>query len=141
MFSIIAAGFLTSAIAGEKDLEVGKKAPKIETITGTNVGYDANSENKTKVISFWTPKKPESRINNRKLYQEYGTGEADTEFISICTDDDKKLMEEVLKIDKISGENNYSYDEISSRVFKDYRVEEYPRAFKISAQGKILEII
>lgn len=138
---MIAAAFLTSAISFDKTLEVGSKAPKIETIEGTNVGYDANSDNKTKLISFWNPKKPASRIANRNLSRKYGDNSGQTiEFISICTDSDDSLMKEVVKIDGLDLDKIYSYSEISPRVFKDYNVEMYPKAFLISSDGKIAEI-
>lgn len=138
---MIAAAFLSSAMSVDNTPEVGKNAPKIETIQGTNVGYDANSE-KTKVISFWSPKKPMSRINNRNLYRQYADNNRDNvEFISICTDSDVNLMKEVLKIDGVNENLNYEYSEISSRAFKDYGVENNPKAFVISSEGKILEII
>lgn len=138
---MIAAAFLSSAIAQDNSLEVGKKAPKIETIEGTNVAVDANSAEKTKLISFWSPKKPASRISNRKLSREYGESSLENvEFISICTDSDEKLMKEVMAIDGVDIEKSYSYSEVSPRVFKDYGVEENPRAFLISPEGKILSI-
>lgn len=125
----------------DKTLEVGSKAPKIEKIDGTNVGYDANSETKAKLISFWTPKKPASRIANRNLSREYGeNSEQNIEFISICTDADDELMKEVVKIDGLNVENVYSCSEISPRVFKDYNVEDSPKAYMISPEGKIVEI-
>ena len=137
---MIAAAFLSSAMSFDRTLEVGSKAPKIETIDGTNVGYDANSK-KSKLISFWNPKKPASRIANRNLSLEYGeNSEQNIEFVSICTDSDEALMKEVMKIDGINAQNVYSYSEISPRVFKDYNVEDTPKAYMISSEGKIVEI-
>ena len=142
LFSMIAAAFLTSAMSVDNTLEVGKKAPKIETISGTNVGYDANSESKTKLISFWTPKKPASRINNRNLSLKYGSeNQENIEFISICTDEDVALMNEVMKLDGIAPESVYAYHDISPRVFKDYGAEDNPKAFLISNDGKIISIL
>lgn len=141
LFSIIAAAFLSSAIPVDNKLEVGRKAPKIETIQGTNVGYDANSENKRKLVSFWTAKKPSSRIANRKLGQKYGKNDDNVEFISICTDSDEVLMNEVMKLDGLDSDKSYSKSEINPRVFKDYDVEDNPRAFFIDSNGKILDII
>lgn len=141
-FSLIAAAFLTSAISFDKSIEVGSEAPKIETIDGTNVGYDANSKSKTKLISFWSPKHPASRIANRNLSRKFGhNSNQNIEFISICTDSDEALMKEVVKIDGLQGENIYASSEISPRVFKDYKVEETPKAFMISQEGKIVEIL
>lgn len=142
LFSMIAAAFLTSAIPVDKVAEIGKAAPKIETIEGTNVGFDANSESKTRVVSFWNPKKPASRIANKNLSRIYGENkEENIEFISICTDSDEALMKEVMKTDGVEINNVYSAAGISPRVFKDYDVENSPRAFKISPEGIITEII
>ena len=139
---MIAAAFLTSAMSVDKSLEVGKLAPKIEKIDGTNVGYDANTESKAKLVSFWSPKNPASRIANRNLSQKYGSDSKENiEFISICTDSDKDLMSEVMKIDGVDSKMAFSSSEISPRVFKDYGVEENPKAFLISKDGKILEIL
>lgn len=142
IYSIVAAAFLTSAMSVDKSLEVGKTAPKIETVEGTNVGYDANSEGKNKLVSFWTPKKPASRIANRNLSLKYGSDSKENiEFISICTDSDEDLMKQVMKMDGVKADEAYSASEISPRVFKDYGVENSPRAFLISKDGKILEIL
>ena len=141
LFSFIAAAFLSSAIGADKALEVGKNAPKIETIDGTNVVTDDISSEKSKIISFWNPKKPASRIANRELTLKYGNNSQDKiEFISICSDSDEKLMKEVMKIDGVSSQHNLAYSQIPSRVFKDYDAEQNPRAFLISADGKILNI-
>ena len=139
---MIAAFFLSSAIIEDKTLKPGKNAPKIETVEGINVGYDANSEPKTRIISFWSPKNPTSRITNKDLEKLYGdNSNGEVEFISICTDNDEALMQEVMKVDGLEQINNYSYSQISPRVFKDYGVDENPKAFKIGTDGKIVEII
>lgn len=140
-FSLLAVAFLSSAIATDKQPVVGKKAPKIETISGRNLISETDQEVKEKIISFWSPKKPASRISNLKLSREYSSENQDkVEFISICTDSDESLMKEVMKLDGTNNSNNYAYSEVSSRVFKDYDVEESPRAFKISIDGRISEI-
>ena len=138
---MIAAFFLTSAMSVDNKLEVGEKAPKIETIEGINVVNDANSEPKTRVISFWNPKKPASRIANKNLSLKYGQNASDVEFISICTDSNENLMAQVMKLDGVNVDKNYSYSNISPRVFKDYDVENNPRAFVINPDGKIAEIL
>ena len=135
------AAFLSSAVSIDKTIAVGKNAPKIETIDGTNVGNDANFQNKTKLVSFWNPKNASSRIANRNLSRLYDGNSDDIEFISICTDSDEALMNEVIKIDGMTKHNNYSYSQISPRVFKDYDVETNPKAFMISPEGKITSIL
>lgn len=142
IFSIIVLAFLSSAISVDRTIEVGKEAPKIETVDGTNVAADANTKGKTQVVSFWSPKKPASRIANRNLSRQYGAdSNENVEFISICIDSDDDLMREVIKVDGIDSLKNYSYSQISPKVFKAYDVETTPRAFKISPEGIIMEIL
>lgn len=138
---MVAAAFLSSAIDVDRSLEKGMNAPKIETNDGTNVGRDANSETKTTVVSFWTPKKPASRISNKDLSRRFYDENKETEFISICIDSDKALMDEVMKIDGVKADKVFSAADVSQRTFKDYDVETNPRAFIISQEGKIQEII
>ena len=135
---IVAAFFMSSAISTDNSLTIGKEAPIIEMKDGSNVGYDANNRSKTRLISFWSPKKPASRIANREFSRLYGDNNDESiELISICTDPDEALMNEVIKIDGMTKHNNYSYSQISPRVFKDYDVETNPKAFMISPEGKI----
>ena len=146
VLSFIAAAFLSSAIGTPKDLSIGSPAPKIETIEGSNVVEDAKSESKTKesktkVVSFWSPKKPASRIANRKLSELYGQNNPNVEFISICTDKDDSLMSEVMKKDGVNPDMSFTFSQVSSRVFKDYGVEETPKAFEITSEGKISKIL
>lgn len=138
---MIAAFFLTSAMTVDNDLTVGKPAPEIETIQGINVVNDANSKGKTKVVSFWTPKQPASRITNKEMSLKYGSENPNVEFISICSDTDSDLMKEVVKIDGLKAEKIYSHADLNPRVFKDYGVEERPATFIINADGKISEIL
>lgn len=139
ILSIAAAAFLTSAMGVDNTLEVGRKAPKIETVDGTNVVYDANSEGKTKVVNFWSPRKPGSRIANQELSRQYGSDQ-DTDFISICIDTDENLMKEVLKQDGLTDVKNYAACDISPRVFKDYEVEKNTRTVMIGPDGKISKL-
>ena len=126
-----------SAISVDKKIEIGQKAPVIETIDGIKVTGEQGEADKTRIISFWNPKVPSSRIANKNYYDLYASGKENIEFISICTDSDIDLMYQVMGIDGVNPEYNYSYSEISPRVFKDYGVEETPKVFKISSDGKI----
>lgn len=139
---MIAVAFLSSAIAVDNSPAVGNKAPEIETISGINVANDANSESKGKLISFWNPKVPASRIANKKFNETYaGSNNENIDFISISTDKDDNLSREILKLDGINPDQSFAYSEISERVFKDYDVETSPRAFLISPDGKISAIM
>ena len=137
---MVVAFFLSSAMFEDKSLTAGSTAPVIETTEGLIVGDDENSHDKTIIINFWNPKNPSSRIVNRELSSLYGNGKDENyRFISICTDPDETLMNEVMRIDGINPDNNFSYSKISPRVFKDYGVENASATYKISSDSKILE--
>lgn len=138
---MIAAAFLMSAISVDNTLSIGKNAPTIETIDGIDVVNNLNAEGKTKVINFWNPKKPSSRIALKEISRKFLNDGSDIEIINICTDSDSILMKEVMKIDDMKTSHNYSYSQIDARVFKDYDVENHPRSFMVSSEGKIIDIL
>lgn len=139
---MVAAGFLTSAIPVDKSLQIGNKAPGIETVNGINVVSDANSEGKEKVICFWSPKDAASRIAYRELTNRIESNiDQNLELVSICTDSDEALMREVIKIDGMKAENNYSFSEVSPRVFKDYYTSKGNKSYIIGTDGRISEIL
>ncbi|MCH5240105.1 MAG: hypothetical protein J1F38_07770 [Muribaculaceae bacterium] len=140
-FSVIAAAFLTSAIGSHKTLEVGSKAPKIETIDGANVVADATSEGKVKIVSFWSPKKPASRITNKTLHAKYAAEPENVDLISICLDSDENLMREVMKQDGIEDMECYSVNNIARHSLKDYQADKDPKAYIIGADGRIEKML
>lgn len=97
-------------------------------------------DGKDKVICFWSPKDPMSRINNKQFSERFK--EEGVELISICIDSDDSLAKAVLDYD---GTANYGkhlvYSDVNDRVFKDYGVEEAPATFIVAADGKIKERI
>lgn len=139
IYSIIAAAFLSSAIDVDKNIKVGKTAPKVE-ISDKNKTIDFSSNDKIKIVSFWSTQNPASRISNRNLSQKYKENN-DIEFISVCTDEDVSLMNEVVKIDGLISDNCFSLSQVSLNTIKDYNAEKYPKAYVINEEGIITEII
>ena len=136
MFAAIAAAFLSSAMSPDTALTTGSSAPTIEKTTGGNINLKGEKET---VISFWSPKDPLSRINNKNNSEKYSDGSV--EYISVCIDSDDSLAHEVLHYDgtELNG-NHLLYSDVNSRVFKDYGVENAPKTFHINPQGKITRI-
>ena len=136
---MIATAFLSSYISNEDNLKVGDKAPEIRF---TNNLSECLEEKNLKLINFWNPKKPSSRIAN-KTYAEYfrQNNDCDIQFISICTDSDDLLAKELLNYDGIDDCGlHFSYSDVDSRIFKDYNVADNPVAFLISSEGMILDV-
>lgn len=137
ILSVIAAVFLSSAIPGNRNLSIGSTAPQIQTLNGNSI-LDINNDKNT-IVNFWSPKNPASRILNKKLSDNCSKTNSDTEFISICVDD-KGLMDEILRIDSVSGGIHYSSDDINPRSLKDFNTDKFLGAYKISPEGKIISL-
>ena len=133
--TLVLTAFLSSYMPNNGMLKEGSEAPAIERLDGRKENL---RDGKTRLVSFWNPKNPSSRISNKRLSE--FCSDSDVEFISICTDSDVALMQEVLRMDDISTENALAYSDLSPRVFKDYGVEDHPAAFLISPKGKIEKI-
>lgn len=131
--------FLSSYIDNEKALKPGDKAPTIELATNSK---EILEKGKIKIINFWSPKNPSSRIANQKI-SKYLKENPDSEsiFISICTDSDDNLAKEVLKWDGIYDEGNHLfYSDVNSKVFKDFKTNGSHHTFAIASDGKILKV-
>ena len=139
IFALIITAFLSSNINSDNTIKEGSKAPAIERISGEKENLN---DGKYRLINFWSPKNPESRIAN-KTYSDLVEKKPDlkVEFISISTDSDDLLSDEVRKYDGADKSGKYySYSELNRRVFKDYKVTDSPSAFLISPEGKIIGV-
>ena len=137
ILSVIAAVFLSSAIPGNRNLSIGSTAPEIQTLSGNSI-FDNNNQNNI-VVNFWSPKNPTSRILNKRLSDRYSQADFNTEFISICIDNES-LMDEILRIDSISEGKHFASTEINPRSLKDYNAEKTFGAYLISKEGKIISL-
>ena len=129
-------------MADGSGLKEGSTAPEI-TILNDSIENPMTGDKRLRLISFWTPKNPASRISNSE-YSKYFSAhpESEIDFISICIDEDDILGKEVLKKDGISEESgrHFLFSDVDKRVFKDFGVEENPEAFLINEKGKILSV-
>lgn len=136
--SLIATAFLSSYIPDNDTLEIGSKAPAIELTSENPKTGEVTSEG-YRLVSFWSPKNPSSRIANSE-YVKYFKNHPDSDiaFISISTDEDDNLSAQVLNHDGVSSLGSHLlYSDVNERLFKDYDVENHPRAFLIGPDGKI----
>lgn len=141
ILSLIATAFLSSYITDSNSINVGDAAPKIIKSDNSSISLKKDKDHRI-LINFWSPEIPASRILNKE-YSNYlkANPVADIEFISICLDSDDYLSAEIIKNDEIiSSGTHLLYSDVNNRVFKDYDVEDYPRSFLISADGKINSI-
>lgn len=140
--TLIVAFFLSSSIIDDPSLKVGSSAPEIKVLSENTVEKHLVKESKETLVSFWSPKNPSSRIRNRQ-YLDFlkSHPELEIEFVSICIDRDDFLANEVRRKDGINaGSLHLNYNQVEERIFKDYGVEESPRAFLIGKDGSIKSI-
>lgn len=131
--------FLSSYNDNENALKPGDKSPEIQLISGSNEKLE---KAKIRIVNFWSPKDPKSRIANKEIskYIEENPGN-NTEFISICTDKDNSLAKEVLKWDGVSNNGNHLlYSDVDSKVFKNFRINNSHKTFLIDKNGKIMKV-
>lgn len=140
--TFIAAIFLSSYMVDDSDLKTGSSAPAIEIIEGKDLVSSSISQEKEILVHFWSPKNASSRITNKHFSEIFRNNpDLGIEFVSICTDEDEVLAQEVMRIDGTEkfGEH-FTYSDISERVFKDYNVVESPQSFLIGTDGKIKSV-
>ena len=135
LLAVLVTAFLSSYMSRDIELKEGSNAPEIERVAGENI---TPGDGKEKLISFWSPKDPASRMANMEYSKKYS--DSDVEFISVCLDSDNLLGEEVLKYDGIKG-THLAYSDVKERVFKDYGVTDQTAAFKISGNGKVEKVM
>lgn len=135
--------FFSSAIpTGSHTLEIGKEAPAI-TITGKrNQDFISQLNGNYILLNFWSASDPESRINNRLLANLTSrTGNSGIKFVSVCTDADRHIAEEILKVDGINELTTTLFlTDITPEVLEDFQVNSGLRSFLIDPYGNLAAI-
>ena len=137
--TLIVATFLSSAIPTDKDLTIGATAPSIEFTDGGIKKFD---DGKFRIINFWSPKHPVSRIRNKEISDFFINNNIENvEFITICTDSDNELAREVMKYDGITSQSTSLFrNEILESVIKDYGAEHNMATYLLNPAGKIIKM-
>lgn len=134
--ALTALAFLSSAIDSGEKLNEGSKVPEIKTLDGSVINPN---DGKMRLVNFWSPKDPVSRIANKEFSDYFSSHEnSDIEFISICTDSDDLLAQEVIRYDGAANGRHISYSDLPERIFKDYQVADHPEVFLLDTNGKLL---
>lgn len=138
----VVAGFagivaLTSAISTNNvPLEEGNQAPEI---TAVNANGDILRLSELKgtdvIVNFWSVKDAESRISNVRLAREAERNGA--KYIGMCVDSDKELVQEVIKADLLSAEDQYF---ATGQISDEYLLDHGTRTVKIDPYGIVAEI-
>ena len=138
VLAIIAALFLSSYINKEENLKPGEKAPYILRADGTKENLE---EGKYTLVNFWSVKKPQSRVLNKKYAEYFAIHHPDSiEFLSISLDEDISLANEVRNYDEADCAGKYmDASQLASRVYKDFKVNETPNSFLIGPDGRIVD--
>ena len=127
---------------GSHSLELGKEAPSVTLSSGSKLSDDSNVKGKYVVINFWSYTDPESRLNNKRLADYTSTlPSSKIKLVSICTDSDTSLINEIMKADGISSElTSLSAKDVTPDVIEDYQIKTGNRSFLIDPFGNLVSV-
>lgn len=143
LISFVFAAFLSSSIpSGSHYLQIGKEAPSLTLSSDSKVKSLSGIDGKFVLINFWDPSDPASRIKNQHLSRISSSLPATkVMFISICTQSESNLANEILRIDKISDNTHVLFSsDISADVLEDFQVKSGNRSFLIDPYGNLVSI-
>lgn len=143
-WSIVLAGgfllFLTSAIPNyHRPLVIGEKAPILENAAGTDMIGEQHG--KYVVLNFWSASDALSRIKNATYDRIEKNSNGKFLFISINTDKDTSLYQQIIKVDGIKVSGQYSCSDVKiGKITENYNLDRGNKAYLINPDGIIVAI-
>ncbi len=117
----------------------GNQAPDFTVYNKETSVRPADLKGKYVTINFWSASDAMSRERNSRLARQ--AAEAGNEFIGICVDEDRTLMQEILHSDGVSTANQYMASDVrKGDPIKSYQAESGLRAFELDPFGNIERI-
>lgn len=91
------------------------------------------------VVSFWATYHARSRASNVQLYNFLQGQESDVEFVSVAFDENKKIVEKTLRLDRLASISQfYEVRGTDSEVYKNFKLGEGFRNYLIDENGVII---
>lgn len=123
--------------------EKGYTAPEIEMASNdsTDIALD-RLRGKYVLVNFWDSGSAISRIAAGE-YDKFSRNISDNNFklLSINTDDNKKLFQEIVKNDNLNTSTQFHIGDVKTKSTKnDYRLEQGFSSYLIDPQGKIVAV-
>jgi len=140
LLSVVFAAFLSSSMPqGSHSLEIGSEAPAIELSSDAVIKNLDMLNGKYVLVNFWSAADARSRINNKRLADLSASLPADKiAFVSICTDTDTTIADEILKADNVPADIIYlSAADTTPQVTEDFQTETGLRSFLIDPFGNL----
>lgn len=125
---------------GSHSLEIGEEAPLLSTISSSSKDLSSLSlEGKYVLVNFWSAADPMSRIANKNFSELTATlPSSQIAYVSVCTDDDLTLQNEIMRIDGIHPSViSLSASDLSAEVLDDYQISRGHRSFLINPFGNL----
>ena len=123
--------------AGSDSL-VGADAPDLELVNK----YDEFSLKEFKgdyvLLSFWSSTDPRSRIANKAYNDFAGKRADDLKYVSVNFDPSSGVFEELIKVDGLSGSNQYHIDGMKNRIFSDYNLRQGYASYLVAPDGVVV---
>lgn len=136
-FAFLATCFFSSFTPKDNHiLSVGEIAPSL-AISDISEAAHISTEKEYLLINFWSASDPASRIKNKLLSRIYdGNAYPEVSFVSICTDDDSTLRDEIIKADGIADHGNLlNISDLNVETASDFQTESGLRTFLIDKYG------
>lgn len=134
--------FLSSAAHTESTAATpGSEAPALEVYNDQGVVSIASLRGHYVILNFWNSADPQSRIDNALYDRSFASSSSEVKCISICTDDDRTLFEQIIKVDGLQQASQYFHDD--SRIgslMADYSAVGAGKSFLIGPDGHVLAL-
>ena len=140
LFSFVCVVILSSSMSlSRMTAAIGSQAPDFAVYNSETSVRPADLIGKQVIINFWSSTDAVSRERNSRLAREAAA--SGKEFIGICVDKDRTLMQEILHIDGLETANQYMAGDMrKGNAIKSYQTENGLRAFEVDPYGNIERI-
>lgn len=145
LLSILTLAFLSSSMpSGNSFLETGKEVPSLNIKDTSGQLIEKRISGKNLIVNLWSSDDAKSRVRNIKLSKLMKTEAGkNVIFLSVCTDNDQLLGNELKKLDGIDSHNilNLNRSDLSVNFLKLFQVESGNRLFLIDKKGILKNIM
>ncbi len=134
--------FLSSAAHTEPTAATpGSEAPALEVSNGQGAVSIASMRGHYVILNFWNSADPQSRIDNALYDRSFARSSSGVKCISICTDDDRYLFEQIIRVDGLQEASQYFHDDSRlGSLMADYSAVGAGKTFLIGPDGHVIAL-
>lgn len=140
LFSSLCVVVLSSSISLSRvHPGIGGEAPDFAVFNKTNSVRPSDLNGKYITLNFWSAKDAVSRERNARLSRQASA--EGKEYIGICVDEDRTLMQEIISQDGLDAKNQFMAADVKrGNPAQSYETHTGLRAFEINPFGNIERI-